>query len=740
METPVDPFLDAGSLVGASIHEGLERFFGFNQFKGEQEEIVCSLMEGRNVFVIMPTGGGKSLCYQLPALLQEGTAIVVSPLIALMKNQVDAIRSHSDDPDIAHYLNSSLSKNQMMHVREAVATGKTKLLYVAPESLNKRENADFLRSVRLSFFAIDEAHCISEWGHDFRPEYRRLREIIDGIGKFPVIALTATATPKVQHDIQKNLGILEADIFKASFNRPNLFYEVRPKENALRQVVQHAQENRGRSGIIYCLSRKKVEEIADTLKVNGIKAAAYHAGMDAGQRSRIQDEFLMQDVDVIVATIAFGMGIDKPDVRFVIHYDMPKSLEAYYQETGRAGRDGGEGHCIAFYGLQDMEKMEKFLSGKPIAEREIGMQLLQEVTGYAETPTSRRQYILHYFGEEFDAQGGPGWDMDDNARNPPESYEGQETVHHLLQLVAASGGKRRGGFLCDILLDRETQETSTYGGGEKVAEFKGTGVSMAGPDEWPGIIRQVTLGGFLQKKTEEFGVLSLTEKGEQFLANPGSFTLYRPKPMRVTDAKPTASGTALDQPLFDLLFGLRKEEADRQELPPFVIFSDVSLEEMATHYPCNEDELLMINGVGAAKVRKFGGPFIQMIREYVEEEDIQRPGDTVVRSVAGRNASKVHIIQKLDRRLSLEDIAASQKCAVDELLGMIEGIVASGTKVNLDYILDEYLDEDSVEELWECFMESENGTIGEVLEEMDDAYSEEEIRLVRIKFMSEVAN
>ena len=739
METPVDPFLDAGSLVGSSLKEGLARFFGFNHFKGDQELIVTSLMEGRNVFVIMPTGGGKSLCYQLPALLQEGTAIVVSPLIALMKNQVDAIRGHSDDPDIAHFLNSSLSKNDMLRVKEAVATGKTKLLYVAPESLNKRENADFLRSVKLSFFAIDEAHCISEWGHDFRPEYRRLREIIEGIGNFPIIALTATATPKVQHDIQKNLGILDAEVYKASFNRANLFYEVRPKEDALRQVVQHALENRGRSGIIYCLSRKKVEEIADTLKVNGVKAAAYHAGMDAAQRSRIQDEFLMQDVDVIVATIAFGMGIDKPDVRFVIHYDMPKSLEAYYQETGRAGRDGGEGHCIAFYGLQDMEKMEKFLSGKPIAEREIGMQLLAEVAGYAETPTSRRQYLLHYFGEEFDAGAGPGWDMDDNARNPPESYEGKEIVHHLLRLVKATGGRHRATFLCDVLMDRETQETSTYGG-EKVAEFKGTGTALADPEEWPVIIRQIALGGMLKKKTEEFGVLSLTEAGEQFLNQPGTFTLYRPKPMRVITTRDNASGAALDQPLFDMLQALRKEEADRLELPPFVVFSDVSLEEMATHYPCNEDELLMINGVGSSKVRKFGAPFIALIKEYVDQEGIDRPGDTVVRSVAGRNASKVHIIQKLDRRMSLEDIAVSQQCTVDNLLGLIEGIVASGTKVGLDYILEEYLDEDSVEELWDCFMESEKGSMEEVLEEMGDAYSEEEIRLVRIKFMSEVAN
>jgi ATP-dependent DNA helicase RecQ len=739
METPVDPFMDAASLVGSSVQEGLARFFGFNQFKGEQEQVVATLMEGKDVFVIMPTGGGKSLCYQLPALLKEGTAIVVSPLIALMKNQVDAIRSHSDDPDIAHFLNSSLSKNEMVHVKEAVATGRTKLLYVAPESLNKKENAEFLRSVRLSFFAIDEAHCISEWGHDFRPEYRRLREIIESIGQFPVIALTATATPKVQHDIQKNLGILDAAVFKASFNRANLFYEVRPKEDALKQVVQHALENKGRSGIVYCLSRKRVEEIADTLKVNGVKAAAYHAGMDAAQRSRRQDEFLMQDVDVIVATIAFGMGIDKPDVRFVIHYDMPKSLEAYYQETGRAGRDGGEGHCIAFYGLQDMEKLEKFLSGKPIAEREIGMQLLQEVAGYAETPTSRRQYLLHYFGEEFDAATGPGWDMDDNARNPPESFEGQAAVHHLLRLVRATGGRHRSAFLCDVLMGRETQETSTYAG-ENVAEFSGTGASFVEEEEWPGVVRQIALAGLLSKKTEEFGVLSLTEKGEEFLENPMPFTLYRPKPMRVTQTREASAMAALDQPLFDMLQGLRKQEADRLELPPFVIFSDVSLEEMATHYPCNEDELLIINGVGSSKVRKFGAPFIALIRDYVEQEGIDRPGDTVVRSVAGRNASKVNIIQKLDRRMSLEDIAGAQQCSVDELLGMIEGIVASGTKVGLDYILEEYLDEDSVEELWECFMESQEGTLTEVMEEMGDAYSEEEIRLVRIKFMSEVAN
>ncbi|MDC0600245.1 ATP-dependent DNA helicase [Flavobacteriales bacterium] len=739
METPVDPFVNADSLVGASIHEGLERFFGFNQFKGEQEEVVTSLMAGKNAFVIMPTGGGKSLCYQLPALIQEGTAIVVSPLIALMKNQVDAIRSHSDDPDIAHFLNSSLSKLEMARVKEAVATGRTKLLYVAPESLNKTENADFLRSVRLSFFAIDEAHCISEWGHDFRPEYRRLKEIIDGIGQFPIIALTATATPKVQHDIQKNLGILEADVFKASFNRPNLFYEVRPKVDALKQVVQHALENRGRSGIVYCLSRKKVEEIADTLKVNGVRAAAYHAGMDSSQRSRRQDQFLMQDVDVIVATIAFGMGIDKPDVRFVIHYDMPKSLEAYYQETGRAGRDGGEGHCIAFYGLQDMEKLEKFLSGKAIAEREIGMQLLQEVSGYAETPTSRRKYILHYFGEEFDEKNGPGWDMDDNARNPPEPYAGKDIAVHLLNLVKATGGRHRAGFLRDVLLGNETQETSTYAG-EKVADFNGSGEKLAPAEAWDGIIRQIVLAGFLSKKTEEFGVLSLTEAGVAFMESPSDFTLYKDKGIRVRSVEPEASGVALDQPLLDMLQSLRKSEADRLTLPPFVIFSDPSLEEMATHYPCKEDELLMINGVGASKVRKFGAPFIALIQKHIETEGIERMSDLVVRSVAGRNAGKVNIIQKLDRRMSLEDIANAQKCTVDELLDSIEGIVASGTKVGLDYVIEEYLDEDSIEELWECFMESAEGTVAEVMEEMEDAYSEEEVRLVRIKFMSEVAN
>ena len=739
METPVQPVMNAASLVGSSAAEGLAQFFGFDQFKGEQEQVVQSLLDGRNVFVIMPTGGGKSLCYQLPALVQEGTAIVVSPLIALMKNQVDAIRGHSDDPDIAHYLNSSLSKAEMVRVKEAVATGRTKLLYVAPESLNKTDNADFLRSVKLSFFAIDEAHCISEWGHDFRPEYRRLRDIINGIGNFPIIALTATATPKVQHDIQKNLGILDADVYKASFNRPNLFYEVRPKNDAVRQVVQHALENKGRSGIVYCLSRKKVEELAETLKVNGVRAAAYHAGMDSAQRSRIQDEFLMQDVDVIVATIAFGMGIDKPDVRFVIHYDMPKSLEAYYQETGRAGRDGGEGHCIAFYGLQDMEKLEKFLSGKPIAEREIGLQLLQEVAGYAETPTSRRKYILHYFGEEFDENAGPGWDMDDNAKNPPEPYAGQDIVQLLLRLVEATGGRHRGAFLRDVLIGNETQETSTYAG-DKLSGFTGEGVDRAAPEAWDGIIRQVTLAGLLKKKTEEFGVLSLTEAGEAFLQSPSPFTLYKDKGMRVRSVESTSAGGALDQPLLDMLHALRKEESARMSLPPFVIFSDPSLEEMATHYPTNEDELLIINGVGASKVRKFGTPFLKLIRDYVEQEGIERAGDLVVRSVAGRNAGKVNIIQKLDRRMSLEDIAASQQCTVDELLDAIEGIVASGTKVGLDYVLEEYLDEDSVEELWECFMESEEGSVAEVVEEMGDAYSEEEIRLVRIKFMSEVAN
>jgi ATP-dependent DNA helicase RecQ len=720
--------------------QALSKHFGFDGFKGDQEPVIEGLLAGQDSFVIMPTGAGKSLCYQLPALMLEGTAIIVSPLIALMKNQVDAMRGHSDDHDVAHYLNSSLSKLEMVRVKEAVATGKTKLLYVAPETLTKEENVDFLRSVRLSFFAIDEAHCISEWGHDFRPEYRRLNEIIGLIGKFPVMALTATATPKVQHDIQKNLGILDAHVYKSSFNRPNLFYEVRPKNEALKQIIQYAQQRKGHSGIIYCLSRKKVEELASNLKVNNIKAVAYHAGMDSKTRARIQDEFLMQDVDVIVATIAFGMGIDKPDVRFVMHYDIPKSLESYYQETGRAGRDGGEGRCIAFYALQDIEKMEKFLSGKPIAEREIGTQLLQDVVGYCETSLSRRKYLLKYFGEEFDEKAGPGWDMDDNTRNPPKSYEGAELVGKALGLVEASGGKHRAKFLSDMLLGEKNRDTEVYGIGE-AEKYLGCGVDDGDRAKWDAVVRQLTLQGYLQKHKDQYGVLTITDMGREFLAHPEPFTLYEERDMRVKmDATATRKGGALDRALNEMLIDLRTSEAKRLKLPPYVIFTDPSLEEMATYYPVEAEELIRINGVGSSKVRKFGKPFLALIEKHLEDEGIERVTDGLVRSAVSKTGNKVATIQKIDRKMSLEDIGKAQGKEPMEIIGQIEQIVSAGTKVDINYLIEEYLDEDSVKELWDFMLEQEEDDVQCVIDEMLEDYSEDEIRLVRIKFMSDLAN
>ena len=740
MESPTQTSADYRSLVGQSAPKALSQFFGFDAFKGDQEAVISNFLEGKDTFVIMPTGGGKSMCYQLPALMMEGTAIVVSPLIALMKNQVDAIRGYSEDPDIAHFLNSSLSKVDMIRVKDAVATGKTKLLYVAPETLTKPENVDFLRSVRLSFFAIDEAHCISEWGHDFRPEYRRLRDIIQEIGQFPIMALTATATPKVQHDIQKNLGILDAKVFKASFNRPNLFYEVRPKQDALKQIIQYAQKRKGHSGIIYCLSRKKVDELAENLKVNGIKAVGYHAGLDARSRARIQDEFLMQDVDVIVATIAFGMGIDKPDVRFVMHYDIPKSLEAYYQETGRAGRDGGEGRCIAFYALQDIEKMEKFLSGKPISEREIGTQLLQDVVGYCETSLSRRKYLLKYFGEEFDEKAGPGWDMDDNTRNPPKAYEGAELVGKALGLVDASGGKHRAKFLTDVLLGEKNRDTEVYAIGEAEKYF-GAGENDADRAKWDSVVRQLALQGYLQKHKDQYGVLTLTDKGHTYLDHPEPFTLYEERDMRVTmlDSQ-TRKGGALDQVLNDMLVDLRHKEAARLKLPPYVIFTDPSLEEMSTYYPIDSDELIRVNGVGSSKARKFGEPFLKLIIQYLEDQGIERITDGLVRSAVSKTGNKVAIIQKIDRKMSLEDIANAHSKEVMEIVENIEQIVSAGTKVDINYLIEEYLDQESVEELWQFMLEQASDDVQAAVDEWEDDYSEDEVRLVRIKFMSDLAN
>jgi ATP-dependent DNA helicase RecQ len=723
--------------------KALKHFFGFDEFKGEQEQVVECVLAGSDAFVIMPTGGGKSMCYQLPALMMEGTAIVVSPLIALMKNQVDAIRGHHEGDSIAHFLNSSLSKAEAAQVREDVSTGLTKLLYVAPESLTKEDNINFLRSVRISFVAVDEAHCISEWGHDFRPEYRRIRTIVNQIAEVPIIALTATATPKVQADIQKNLGMKDARLFKASFNRENLFYEVRPKKDALKQIVRHAKTNVGKSGIVYCLSRKKVEEIAEVLRVNGIKALGYHAGMDANQRSRIQDQFLMQDVDVIVATIAFGMGIDKPDVRYVIHYDMPKSLESYYQETGRAGRDGGEGHCIAFYSHRDIEKLEKFLQGKPLAEQEIGAQLLQEVMAYAETSMSRRKFLLHYFGEEYDEVNGPGAQNCDNMTNPPKLRDGQEEVHLILSAVLEHKQTFRAPFYTGMLCGQENRE---------IQDYKGTTSSFwkrgAEHDEkhWNGIIRQMLVLGLLRKEVETFGVLKITDRGMDFLTNPSPVMVAEERDYSDVDAMDSMSqtrssqGGAADVKLRDMLKALRKEVADAESLPPYVIFQDVSLDEMAIHYPLDEDELLRITGVGSGKAKKYGTPFLKLIADYVKEEGIERAEDLLVRSTSARSSSKVHIIQRIDRQIDLADIARDLNLKLEDVLNEIENIVSAGTKVNLDYVINKTLDEESLEELFDFLKDSQDEGSEELIAEWNDVYSEEELRMARIKFLSEYAN
>ena len=731
------------SLVELAPVEALKTFFGFDEFKGEQELAIQSVLDGRDTFVIMPTGGGKSMCYQLPALMSDGVALVVSPLIALMKNQVDAIRGHHEDKRVAHYLNSSLSKADAERVKRDVAEGATKLLYVAPESLTKPDNIAFLKSVRISFVAVDEAHCISEWGHDFRPEYRRIKPIIKGIADVPIMALTATATPKVQQDIQKNLDMTDAVVLKASFNRDNLFYEVRPKKEALKQIVRHCLQQAGKSGIIYCLSRKKVEQIADTLRVNGVKALAYHAGMDSNQRSTIQDQFLMQDVDVIVATIAFGMGIDKPDVRYVIHYDMPKSLESYYQETGRAGRDGGEGRCIAFYSHKDIEKLEKFLQGKPIAEQEVGMQLLQEVMAYAETGRSRRKFLLHYFGEEFDELNGPGAMNCDNMQNPPEQIDRQEDVHLLLSAILEHKEMHRMGFYTSLLVGEENRAMHDYGVVGSAFWNRGVHEPVA---HWEGILRQMVVLNFVAKEVEKYGVLHLTEKGKAFLTNPSAVLLSAQRDFSDVDAGDSlaqthgASGGALDPKLRGMLTDLRKEVSADKGLPPYVIFQDISLDEMATHYPTSSDELLRITGVGTGKAAKFGQPFLALIAQYVEDEGIERDDSLLVRSSGSKSSNKVTIIQLLDRKMGLDDVASGIHGKREQVLEEIEAIVAAGTKVNLDHILSESLDEECLEELFDFFTESEDEGMASALEEFDDVYSEEELRLARIKFLSEVAH
>ncbi|WP_333808645.1 DNA helicase RecQ [Flavobacterium sp.] len=724
------------------LHKELKKYFGFNQFKGLQEQVVKSIITGNNTFVIMPTGGGKSLCYQLPALVLDGTAIVVSPLIALMKNQVDAIRSLSSEPGIAHVLNSSLNKTEIAKVKKDITSGITKLLYVAPESLTKEEYIEFLNSVKLSFVAIDEAHCISEWGHDFRPEYRNLRNIVRQLGDVPMIGLTATATPKVQEDILKNLDMPDANTFKASFNRPNLFYEVRTKtKNVESDIIRFIKQHKGKSGVIYCLSRKKVEEIAQVLQVNGISAVPYHAGLDAKTRAKHQDMFLMEDVEVVVATIAFGMGIDKPDVRFVIHHDIPKSLESYYQETGRAGRDGGEGHCLAYYSYKDIEKLEKFLSGKPVAEQEIGFALLQEVVAYAETSMSRRKFLLHYFGEEFDDVNGEGADMDDNVRNPKKKVEAQDQVVTLLKVVRDTKQLFKSkevvlalvGKVNAIIKAQKIDTQSYFGSGSNFDE-----------KYWMALIRQVLVDGLLTKDIETYGVLKISEKGEAFIKKPVSFMMSEDHEYNededeaiVTAAKST--GTA-DEALMAMLRDLRKKEAKKLGVPPFVIFQDPSLEDMALKYPISIDELSNVHGVGEGKAKKYGKPFVDLISRYVEDNDIIRPDDLVVKSTGANSGLKLYIIQNVDRKLGLDDIAKAKGLDMDGLLKEMEQIVYSGTKLNIRYWIDEILDEDQQEEIHEYFMESESDNIKDALKEFDGDYDIEELRLMRIKFISEVAN
>jgi ATP-dependent DNA helicase RecQ len=724
------------------IHKELKKYFGFSQFKGLQEQVIKSILNQQNTFVIMPTGGGKSLCYQLPALIQEGTAIVVSPLIALMKNQVDAIRSLSSENGIAHVLNSSLNKTEITQVKKDISSGLTKLLYVAPESLTKEEYVTFLKSVTISFVAIDEAHCISEWGHDFRPEYRNLKHIIKQLGDVPIIGLTATATPKVQEDILKNLDMSDATTFKASFNRPNLYYEVRTKtKNIESDIIRFIKQHKGKSGIIYCLSRKKVEAIAEVLQVNGISAVPYHAGLDAKTRAKHQDMFLMEDVDVVVATIAFGMGIDKPDVRFVIHHDIPKSLESYYQETGRAGRDGGEGHCLAYYSYKDVEKLEKFMSGKPVAEQEIGFALLQEVVAYAETSMSRRRFLLHYFGEEFDDVTGEGADMDDNVRNPKTKVEAKDQVVQLLQVVRDTKHLYKSKEVVFTLIGRVNAVIKAHR--TDTQSFFGCG---ANHDEkyWMALLRQVLVAGFLSKDIETYGIVKVTNNGLSYLENPHSFMMSEDHEYNetvdeaiVTAAKST--GVA-DEVLMGMLRDLRKKVAKKIGVPPFVVFQDPSLEDMALKYPITQDEMINIHGVGEGKAKKYGKDFLELISRYVEDNDIVRPEDLVVKSTGVNSVNKLYIIQNIDRKLSLDDIASAKGINMDALLKEMEQIVYSGTKLNIKYWIDEMLDEDQQEEIHDYFMESESDNIEAALKEFDGDYDLDELRLMRIQFISEVAN
>ena len=719
-----------------NLTEALKENFGFDKFKGDQEAVIKNLLAGNDAFVLMPTGGGKSLCYQLPSLVMEGTAIVISPLIALMKNQVDAIRNLNEEDGVAHFLNSSLTKQAIEEVKEDVLSGKTKLLYVAPESLTKEDNVEFLKSIKISFYAIDEAHCISEWGHDFRPEYRRIRPIMNEIGKAPIIALTATATTKVRDDIKKNLGIQDAPDFKSSFNRPNLYYEVRSKTKDVdKEIIKFIKANPGKSGIIYCLSRKKVEELAEILQTNEISAKAYHAGMDSAMRSQTQDDFIMEKIDVIVATIAFGMGIDKPDVRYVIHYDIPKSLEGYYQETGRAGRDGGEGQCIAFYNSKDLQKLEKFLEGKPLAEQYIGRQLLHETTAYAESSVCRRKLLLHYFGENYDVENCGNCD---NCLSPKKQVEAKELLEAVIETVLALKENFKTDYVIDVLLGKETADIISHNHDE--LECFGCG-DDEDAKRWNAVIRQALIAGYLDKDVENYGLLKVTKQGHAFLKKPVSFKIVEDRDFDEEETVVQATSTfAVDPELFAMLKNLRKKLSKQLELPPYVIFQDPSLEAMATTYPVTIDELKNIPGVGEGKAKRYGEEFCALIKRHCEENEIDRPEDIRIRTVANKSKLKVAIINAIDRKVALDDLAISKGVEFDELLDDVESIVYSGTKLNIDYFLEEILDEENLYEIYDYFKSSDTDSIDVAIEELGGEYTEEEIRLVRIKFISEVGN
>lgn len=721
------------------LSDYLKQYFGFGSFKGNQEAIIKNLLDEKDSFVLMPTGGGKSLCYQLPALMLEGTAIIISPLIALMKNQVDSIRSFSMEEGVAHFLNSSLNKAEILKVKEDIMSGKTKLLYVAPESLTKEDNVQFLKKVNVSFYAIDEAHCISEWGHDFRPEYRRIKPIVEEIGRSPIIALTATATPKVQHDIQKNLGMLDATIFKSSFNRPNLYYEVRPKADAAKEIIKYIRNNHGKSGIIYCLSRKKVEELAQTLLVNGIKAAPYHAGMDSATRTENQDRFLMEDVDVIVATIAFGMGIDKPDVRFVIHYDIPKSLEGYYQETGRAGRDGGEGQCLTFYSYSDIQKLEKFMQGKPVAEQEIGKQLLLETVAYAESSVCRRKLLLHYFGEVYQEDN---CNSCDNCLNPKTQSEAKEDLVIVLETIVAVKEKFKSDHIANFISGNETSAIKSY----KHNNLPNFGIGDDKNEKyWQALIRQALIARLITKDIENYGLLKITEQGLNFIKNPYSFKMTQDNEFEDVEdddiAPPAGMSGGVETVLFSMLKDLRKKISKTKNLPPFVIFQDPSLEDMAIQYPITMEEMKNIVGVGAGKAEKYGKEFVDLIKLYVAENEIVRPQDIVVKSIVNKSSNKVYIIQSIDRKIPLDDIANAKGLEFSDLIEELEAIVYSGTKINLEYYIDEIMDEDKQQEVFDYFQKADNDLISNAIKELgEDDYTEDEIRLMRIKFISELGN